>query len=85
MRRQVYLSCLALRDVSINLRGRQVGMPQELLHYLQVRPAIEEVCGEGMAQHMRMNSLVYPGADGISGQHFLHSPGQESLATVGKE
>ena len=37
----------------IYLRGRNVGMPQQKLHHTQVRAMVEQMRGEGMAQHMR--------------------------------
>ena len=40
-------------DMGINLGGRNVGMAQQELHYAQIRAVVEQVRGEGMAQHMR--------------------------------
>ena len=38
-----------LRDMGINLCGRQVAMPQQHLHHAQVRAMIEQMRGKGMA------------------------------------
>ena len=45
--------------MGINLGGGQSGMTQKLLDYPQVSAAIKQVGGEGMAQHMGVNPLVY--------------------------
>ena len=37
----------------VNLRRRDVGMPQHRLHGSQVGPPLQQVRGEGMSQHMR--------------------------------
>ena len=37
-----------LDDVGINLRGRDIGMAQELLHRAQIRPPLQQMTGKGM-------------------------------------
>ena len=40
-------------NVRINLRGGDVGMPQEHLHHAQIRAVVEQVGSEGVAQGVR--------------------------------
>ena len=42
-------------EMRIHLRGRNIRMPQHLLHRAQVAAGLQQVRGEGMAQHMRMH------------------------------
>src|SRR5581483_955548 len=42
--------------VGVDLRRRDVGMTQELLHGAQVGAALEQVAGEGVAQHVRRDA-----------------------------
>ncbi len=42
--------------MSVNLRGGQINVPQELLNRPQIRPPFEEMGGEGMAEGMRERS-----------------------------
>ena len=53
-----------LDDMGVDLRGRDVGMAEKLLHRAQIGPPLEQVAGEGMAQHMRRN----PGRIEIRGE-----------------
>ena len=43
--------------VRIDLRGRDIGMAQQLLHRAQVGAAIEQMAGEGVAQDVRRHPL----------------------------
>ena len=50
------------QDVGVNLGGRDVGVPQHLLDAPQIRAVIEEMGGEGVAQHMgRDPGRIEPG------------------------
>jgi hypothetical protein len=44
----------ALHHVGVNLRGLHVGMAEQLLHYAQIRTAIQEMRCEGVTQRVRM-------------------------------
>ena len=44
-------------DVGVDLRRRDVGVAEELLHRAQVGAAIEQVAGEGVAQDVRADAL----------------------------
>ncbi len=44
---------LLLLHMGVDLRRRDVGMPQQFLDDAQVGPAFEQVAGEGMPQHVR--------------------------------
>ena len=43
--------------VSIDLRGRDVGVAEQHLHHAQVGAVVEQVGGEGVAQHVRRDAL----------------------------
>src|ERR1700687_3019447 len=49
------------RDVGVDLRGRNVRMPEEELHHAQIGAVIDEVRREGVAQSMRGNRLANAG------------------------
>ena len=42
-----------LDDMSIDLRGRDVGVTQELLHRPQIGPALEQMAGKGVTEYVR--------------------------------
>ena len=54
MSRQVDLGQLRAVDMRVDLRGRNVGMPQNLLQHAQVGTARKHVGGKGVAQGMGM-------------------------------
>ena len=45
-----------LDDVGIDLRGRDIGMAQELLHGAQIGPPLQQMTGKGMTQNMRRDA-----------------------------
>jgi hypothetical protein len=42
-----------LDDMGIDLRGRDVGVAEQLLHGAKVGAALKQMTGEGVAEHMR--------------------------------
>jgi hypothetical protein len=46
------------RDVGVDLRGRDVGVAEQQLHHAQVGAVVEQVRGEGVAQHVRRDALL---------------------------
>ena len=54
MRRQIDLGQLRAVDMRVDLRGRNIGMAQNLLQHTQVGTAREHVGGKGVAQGMGM-------------------------------
>ena len=52
--RQINLGQLRTVDMRVDLRGRNIGMPQDLLQHAQVRAAREHVGGKGVAQGVGM-------------------------------
>lgn len=54
MRRQIDLGQLRAVDMRVDLRGRDIGMAQNLLQHTQVGTAREHVGGKGVAQGMGM-------------------------------
>ena len=51
------------RHVRINLRSRDIRMPQEHLHHSQICPMIEQMCGERMPQDVRREWRIDPRQD----------------------
>lgn len=54
MRRQIDLGQLRAVDMRVDLRGRNIGMAQNLLQHTQVGTAREHVGGKGVAQGVGM-------------------------------
>ncbi len=54
MRRQIDLGQLCSVDMRVDLRGRNIGMAQNLLQHTQVGTAREHVGGKGVAQRTGM-------------------------------
>ena len=54
------------RHVRVDLRGRQVRVSEEILNGLEVRTAVQEVRGEGVAQRVRRRLAQEPGAEGMA-------------------
>ena len=46
-----------LQDMRIDLRRRNVSMPEQLLHRSEIGAAIEQMAGEGMPQHVRRDAV----------------------------
>src|SRR5260221_3319856 len=42
-----------LDHMGVDLRGRDVGVAEQRLHDAQIGAVVQEMAGEGMAQHMR--------------------------------
>ena len=42
-----------VEDVRVDLRRRDIGMPQQFLHHAQIRAVLQEMAGEGVSQYMR--------------------------------
>ena len=69
MRREVRLAAATVGDVRVQLRRRQVGVPEHLLDRAEVGAAFEEVRGEGVAQQVRVDALgLEPGHGGEPAQ-----------------
>ena len=50
-----------LDDVGVDLRRRDVGMAEKLLHRAQISPPLQEMAGKGVTQHMRRDTgRLYP-------------------------
>src|SRR5438132_5587906 len=63
MRREVELAPAPVAHVRVQLGCREVGMPEHLLHAAEVGAALEQVCGEGMAQQVRVDPLRLEAGD----------------------
>lgn len=48
----MHLSQIGLIEMRVDLRGRYIGVAQELLHNAQIGTAFEQMGGEAVAQHM---------------------------------
>ena len=54
------------RDVRVDLRRRDVGVTEQELHHAQIGAVIDEMRGEGVAQHVRREALARNGARAIA-------------------
>ncbi len=45
-----------LDDMGIDLRGRDVGMAEQLLHRAQIGAPLQEMAGKGVTEHMRRDA-----------------------------
>jgi hypothetical protein len=45
-------------DMGVDLRRRDVGVAEQQLHHAQVGAVVQQVGGEGMAQHVRRDALL---------------------------
>ena len=45
-----------LDDMGVDLRRRDVGMAEQLLHGAQIGAALEQMAGEGVTEHMRRDA-----------------------------
>ena len=57
-----------LKNMCIDLGGRNVSMTEKLLHGSEIRAAIEQMAREGVAQHVRRDAL---GADAGLGRNVF--------------
>ncbi|MNQ62145.1 hypothetical protein D3C85_764790 [compost metagenome] len=63
-------------QVGIDLRGLDVGMAEQFLHRAQVLGGLQQMAGEGVPQHVRVqmlaqftnSGLVHPQLDGSRGE-----------------
>ncbi len=68
-------------DVRVDLRGGDVGVPEEFLHHAKVRATHDQVRGEGMAQRVRVH-VLQAGHGGVllhelPDRHALERPAAE--------
>ena len=65
--------------VGVNLCGRDISMPQELLYGAQIATGFKHVAGKGMAQGVGMDPLSWRPGLGPSLQPGLHASGTQAL------
>src|SRR5450432_3516247 len=72
-------------QVSIDLSGADIGVAEQFLHSPQVTAGLEQVSGEGVAEHMRMHvhSNALTAAPGGDAQ--LHGTGRQRTAALPQE
>ncbi len=59
-----------LENVSVNLGGGNITVPQHQLNGAQIRAAFEQVSCEGMPESMRMNFFLQSGFFGVTDDYF---------------
>src|SRR5690606_8634275 len=81
-------------DMGVDLRGRQVTVPQQHLHHAQVRTVIEQMGGKGMAQRVwrqRPGNAGHPGLlldtmpEGLAGHLRATQAGKQHVAGLAVE
>ena len=70
----------AFFDVSVDLRGRDVGMAEELLNDAEVGTAAEQVGGEAVAHKMGVDIRFDTGAGGVLFDELADAGGGELFA-----
>ena len=73
MRAEVRVLQALRRQLRVQLRGRQIRVPEHLLQGAQVTAARQQVGGEGVAQRVRAHALLQSGAAGMA-LHDLVQP-----------
>ena len=95
MRGVIHLGQMLKIQPSINLRGADVGVAEQLLHRAQIAAALQQVAGERMAQHVRVHRHRQPGLlaalaqllpDGLRRQPRAIAPNQQGgrMGRLGK-
>src|SRR4249919_2763267 len=56
MRSEVGVAATTVGDVRVPLRRREVGVPEHLLDAAEVGAALEQVCGERVAEQVRVDA-----------------------------
>lgn len=72
MKCPMHLLKLFVGKVRINLRGRNIGMPQKCLYGADVGAVLEQIGSKGMPQNVGSNFFCYAGFDGIFFYHSLN-------------
>ena len=69
-----------IKHMGVDLRCRDIGMPEQLLYGAQIGPALQQMRGKGVAQHMRRD--VFRLQPGFFGQRlqFLYQPLPRQMA-----
>ena len=65
-------------DMCVSLCGREIGVPEQLLHRSQIGTTVEKMSGEGVPQRVRMGRRGGPPVDDPA-----HVPGREPRAHGG--
>src|SRR5687767_9547484 len=73
------------RDVGVDLRGGDIGVAEKELHHAQVGAVVDEVRGEGMAQHMRRKLLAGDGARAVAPDQVPERLPRHARAAAGEK
>ena len=73
------------RHMRINLRGRNIGVPQQQLHHTQIRTVIDQVGGEGVSQRMRRDWFFHVRLDRVALDHVPEHLPRHGAATLRDE
>src|SRR5215831_14301150 len=72
--------------VSVDLRRRQICVPQHRLHHAEVGAALDEVGGEGVAELVRAQRLANPRGERVPPEQLPHSlPGERGPTRTDEE
>src|SRR5262245_34592717 len=76
-----------LDDVGVDLRGRDVGVAEELLHGAEIGAALQQMAGKGVAEDVRRDARgLYPGGESKRLQLLAEALAGEMRASArGKE
>ena len=75
-----------LDDVGVDLRGRDVGVAEELLHSAQIGATLQEMAGKGVAENVRRDARrLDPGGESKRLQLLPEALAGEMLASARRE
>ena len=72
-------------NMRVNLRRRNVGVPQHGLHASQVCPALQQVRRESVPQHMRRKIAEHSSLFPMGGQKLPEGLASHGAAAIGHE
>lgn len=82
VKRAVYLLQAFLGDMSVNLSGLAVFVPQQLLYVPQVSSGLKEVSGITVSQTMKCYDFLQAGPDAGCPEDLLHAGGAVHASLV---
>ena len=83
MRRVVDRLQAVAGEVGVDLRGREVGVAEQLLHDPEVGAALEEVRGVRVTQHVRMQRPAV--GERVRGDDTVRLAGRDRATATGEE
>jgi hypothetical protein len=74
-----------LRDVGVNLSGRQIAMTEQLLHAAKIGAPIQQVSREAVTQRVRAGRVNQTRAEQMDFQHPTYTSTRQAAAALIQE